>query len=108
MSNLVYTVYLTDKDGKLHTFSPGSDVPQWARQAIDNPLAWDSAPDPGGESASENTDKADSSEGPPPQSGPGASRKVWADWAAKHKVTVESDWKRDDIIDACKAAGVPV
>lgn len=105
MSSLVTYVSLFDEKGNLHSFGPSDSVPSWARTKITNPDVWD-APVEG--SASEHTDKADSSEEPPPQGGPGASRKVWADWAAKHNVAVESAWKRDDIIDACKAAGVPV
>lgn len=113
MSTLVYTVYLTDQDGKLHTFGPGSDVPEWARRAIDNSLAWDTPPSKDEElvfAASEDHGESVASPAaePPPQGGPGASRKVWADWAADHKVAVEDDWKRDDIIAACKKAGVPV
>ena len=47
-------------------------------------------------------------DGPPPQGGPGASRKLWADYATANGVAVEFAWKRDDIIAACEKAGVPV
>ena len=62
-------------------------------------LAW------GDESADSDSDEAD---GPPPQSGPGASRRLWAEYAQAHDVVVEAAWKRDDIIAACQRAGIAV
>jgi hypothetical protein len=108
MSALVTYVSLFDEKGNLHSFGPGDSVPSWARTKITNPDVWDAPVD-----AAEDGDHAQAPEAspaaePPPQGGPGASRKVWADWAALHKVAVEDGWKRDDIIAACKKAGVPV
>ncbi|WP_280481627.1 hypothetical protein [Nocardia cyriacigeorgica] len=47
-------------------------------------------------------------DGPPAQRGTGSNRQAWADYAESRGVTVEPDWKREDIIAACEAAGVPV
>lgn len=44
----------------------------------------------------------------PPQGGPGSGRDVWAAYAASKGVEVEAGDGRDEIIAACKAAGVPV
>lgn len=44
----------------------------------------------------------------PPQSGKGSGRDAWAAYAAQHDMTVADDDGRDEIIDACRAADVPV
>lgn len=44
----------------------------------------------------------------PPQSGPDASRQVWEEFATANGITVEANWKRGDIIEACIAAGIAV
>lgn len=114
MSRLTCFVYLTDENGEVHAFGPKSTVPDWARERITNPHIWDSAPSAevqpseivatggGGGAGGSNDD------GPPPQGGAGASRQKWADYATSKGVTVEADWKREDIIAACELAGVPV
>jgi len=102
MSSLVIHVSLFDETGNLHSFGPSDSVPDWARKRITNPSVWD------GGHADPAPAVAKSSDEPPPQGGPGASRKVWADWAARHNVDIEDAWKRDDIIEACEKAGVPV
>ena len=84
---LRYTVHLEDDQGRAHVFGPGDVVPAWARAKITNPLAWDDDDSAtqaaavhnrvelawGDESADSDSDEAD---GPPPQSGPGASRRL--------------------------------
>ncbi|CAM3742750.1 hypothetical protein ACXYTP_00085 [Tsukamurella ocularis] len=45
---------------------------------------------------------------PPPQDGPAASRLVWEEYATANGITVQANWKRGDIIEACIAAGVAV
>ena len=96
MASLTICVSLIDEAGNLHSFGPGASVPEWARKRITNPNVWDS---PVVEASADE---------PPPQGGPGASRQVWADYAASKDVTVQDNWKRDDIIEACEKAGVPV
>jgi hypothetical protein len=44
----------------------------------------------------------------PPQGGAGSGRDVWAQYAAAKGVSVPEGATRDEIIDACKKAGVPV
>lgn len=120
MSRLICFVHVADDKGDVQAFGPGSTVPEWARKKITNPNVWASqAPVqtveavvvPGGAasmpSAAGGTGGA-ALDGPPPQGGAGASRQKWADYATSKGVTVEADWKREDIIAACELAGVPV
>lgn len=44
----------------------------------------------------------------PPQGGPGSGKDVWAAYADSKGVEYDDDATRDEIIAACKAAGVPV
>lgn len=44
----------------------------------------------------------------PPHAGVGSSRDAWADYASASGVAVKDDWKRDQIIEACRQAGVAV
>lgn len=94
MASLVYTVYLSDAEGVPHHFGPGDEVPDWARKAITNPDAWDGA--------------ATDDDSPPPQGGPGSGLKAWLAYAEKHGVAVDSEWSRDDVIEALEKAGVAV
>lgn len=50
----------------------------------------------------------DGPQGPPPQSGAGSGRDVWAGYSARQGVPVEEGAGRDDIIAALKKAGKPV
>lgn len=117
MSRLTCYVYVTDDNGAVHGFGPGSTVPDWAREKITNPHAWAPGVDlpkieeiilgAGGEGG-RGAGAATPSDGPPPQGGTGATRQRWADYATSKGVEVEDDWKREDIIAACELAGVPV
>ncbi|MBF6411040.1 hypothetical protein [Nocardia farcinica] len=91
------------KGHEVHVFGPGDDVPEWARKQITRPELWDEAPQ-----VTVDGETSDPADGPPPQGGAGASRQRWADYAASNGVQVQDDWKREDIIDACEKAGVPV
>lgn len=104
MASLITSVSLFDESGNLHSFGPGGAVPDWARKRITNPQVWDSPTSPGDTPAP----GLDSAGTPPPQGGPGASRQVWADYATRNRVPVQDDWRRDDIIEACKKAGIEV
>lgn len=44
----------------------------------------------------------------PPHAGVGSGRDAWADYASANGVAVQDDWKRDQIIEACRQAGVAV
>ncbi|RIR09373.1 hypothetical protein [Mycobacteroides abscessus] len=44
----------------------------------------------------------------PPHAGVGSGRDAWADYASASGVAVQDDWKRDQIIEACRQAGVAV
>lgn len=46
--------------------------------------------------------------GPPPRAGAGSGRDAWADYARANEFDVAGDAKREDIIDALEAAGIPV
>lgn len=95
------------KDGVLHSFLPGDEVPEWAAKLITNPLAWgEDEPEPaqtvevtvgaGGEGGSH--------DGVPSKSGVGSSRQAWADYAESQGIEVDPDWKREDIIAAVEKA----
>ncbi|SHX31745.1 phage-like protein [Mycobacteroides abscessus subsp. bolletii] len=45
---------------------------------------------------------------PPPQAGTGSGRDAWAQYAIAKGVAVLEEWRRDQIIDACRQAGVAV
>jgi hypothetical protein len=45
---------------------------------------------------------------PPPRAGAGSGRDAWADYARANEFDVAGDAKREDIIDALEAAGIPV
>ena len=112
-----FAVHVHDSSGKLHSFLPGESVPEWAvalmgdhcfaaavAAAIDYNLA--NAHDTirlDGEGGT-----TSSGDGPPPTNGPGGGRDTWATYAQSHGVSVSDGWKRDQIIAACKDAGVPV
>jgi len=40
MSKLITTVHVVDKHGDNHIFSPGDNVPKWAKEKITNRKAW--------------------------------------------------------------------
>jgi hypothetical protein len=46
--------------------------------------------------------------GPPPRAGAGSGRDAWAEYARANEFDVAGDAKREDIIDALEAAGIPV
>lgn len=90
-----------------------SDLPAWAKERITNPDVWDkldSEPDPkrrGEDGAEGQTAGEPVGPTPPPKSGAGSSADAWLEYASAQGVDVEQDAKRDDIIAACDAAGVP-
>lgn len=43
---------------------------------------------------------------PPPKAGPGSGKAAWATYAEAFGVEVPADASRDDIVEACEAAGV--
>lgn len=45
---------------------------------------------------------------PPPLQGSGSSKAKWADYAESNGVEVHDGMSRDDIVGACRSAGVPV
>lgn len=103
-NNSEYTVHL-HQDGVLHSFEPGDEFPSWAAKLVHNPLVTGHKSDSGDAGGG---NPAPASDGVPPQAGAGSGRDAWADYAEQHGVDVDEDWKRDQIIDACKKAGVPV
>lgn len=102
-----YAVHL-HKDGELHSFLPGDDVPDWAAKLITNPLAWGDAeptvPDPDHEPDREPATGPVERDGVPAKSGVGSSRQAWADYAESKGIEVDPDWKREDIIEAVEKA----
>ncbi|MFC8182407.1 hypothetical protein ACFULT_26345 [Rhodococcus sp. NPDC057297] len=90
---LIAFVHVADENGTAHVFGPGDSVPEWARKKITNPTVWD------GESTKVEV---------PPQAGPKGGRDKWAAYAAANGVAADAEWKRDDIIEALEARGIPV
>jgi hypothetical protein len=102
-AQLRMTVYVTDGRGNVHRFRPGEEIPAWAVARIRNPRAW-------AEPVSDTplVKESPAAELPPPQGGQGSGRPVWAAYAARHNVAFTDDDSRDEIIDLCEQAGVPV
>jgi len=122
-----YTVHL-HRDGVLHSFRPGDELPDWAAARITNPLVLvDDSPDepdegapagdtdgeaiadPGGGDANPDPDADDRGDdadsGRPAENGLGATRDRWEAYAKAQGIEVESTWKREDIIKACVDQG---
>lgn len=97
-----FTVYLRDDDGTVHTFLPGTVPPEWAAKQMGDHCFADRTDVHVSAAARGRGDE------PPPHAGAGSGRDAWAAYAAAQGVTVDEDWKRDQIIDACQEAGVPV
>jgi len=97
-----YAVHL-HKDGELHSFLPGDEVPEWAAKLITNPNAWKPSESP--EPSDDSEVPADPVDARPAKAGPGASRQVWDDYATSKGVEVDPGWKREDIIAAVENAG---
>lgn len=91
---LIAYVHVFDVNGAAHVFGPGDSVPDWARAKITNPSVWDSV-----ELASMPV---------PPRAGPKGGRDKWALYAASVGVSVDPEWKRDDIIDRLLESGIAV
>lgn len=121
-----FTVHL-HRDGVLHSFAPGQDVPDWAAKKITNPYVRGEdasdprvpqqvtaarAPQPEPIPATSDADDPDADTAPaggglsrPPESGIGSGQPVWAEYARSKGIEVSADWKREDIIAACAKAG---
>ncbi len=103
-----YAVHL-HKDGVLHSFLPGDEVPEWAANLITNPLAWgEDEPDEPAQivevTVGSGGEGGVSHDGVPSKSGVGSSRQAWADYAESKGIEVDPDWKREDIIAAVEKA----
>ncbi len=88
-----------------------SEVNVWAHgkwYGPSYPAAGDLPADP--TETNERADEAvrDAQPEPPPRAGSGSSRAKWAAYATEQNVEFGDEDTRDDIIDACQAAGVPV
>lgn len=103
-----YAVHVRDTSGELHSFLPGDDVPGWAEKLLGEHCfatgdAEVAAADGGGEGS-----PSGGGDEPPPLAGPGSGRDHWAAYAREHHVAFDDDDKRDQIVDACREAGVRV
>lgn len=97
------------KDGEVHSFLPGDEVPGWAAEQMgDHCFA-------GGEDQFDEEgahppviNGGASAGGPPPQSGRGSGIDAWRDYALDQEIDVQEDWTREQIIAELEAAGKPV
>lgn len=99
-------------DRRRTTFGPGDEVPAWAAEKITNPAAWtgqdnDGSTPPPSAPKTETPDPPAGDE-PPPMHGKGSGLAAWKAYAVAHDVPHDEDAGRDELIDACRAAGVPV
>ena len=97
-------VVVTDSDGAFHSFSPGDEVPEWARSRVGDHVI-----DDGG--GSEDTPPSTPTPTPaapepeatppmPPVSGPGSGQPEWVRYARLlGRGDVTGEWSRQDIID---------
>jgi hypothetical protein len=98
MSRLVSFVHVRDQEGGYAVFGPDDeDIPGWALEQMGDHCF----------EGGERPDTASSSDGPPPKAGKGSSVDAWSAFASAKGVDIEPDAKRDDIIAALEAAGVP-
>lgn len=90
------------RDGVLHSFLPGDEVPEWAAARITNPYALGDQAEPDAE-PDDDEDEDEEVGARPAKTGPNASRQAWEDYAKSKHIEVDPDWKRDDIIAAVEA-----
>jgi hypothetical protein len=112
---LATAVHLTDESGIVHSFLPGQTPPKWARPLITNPKAWsvdDADEVPDGTVVDETPDTApdesihgEAGDSEVPKKN--ASTADWRAYADKHGFETDDDIKRDEIIAALTAAGIP-
>lgn len=103
-------VHVRDEHGDLHAFLPGDEPPAWAAKLMGRHCFVGAAPisEPAPEVSRPSASTPAVGGEPPPLAGAGAGRDVWSEYAAQHGVSVDDEWKRGQIIDACRNAGIPV
>jgi hypothetical protein len=99
-AHLVSNVHVYDERGEVHVFGVDDDVPEWAARKM-GAHCFEDGEHPFPESS------ADEGDTPPPKAGAGSSAEAWSKFAASKGVDVPADAKRDDVIAALEAAGVP-
>lgn len=87
---------------------PAESVEAPAEAFVDAPPSDAAAPDLVETNSTPEPPSSQTAVEPPPQSGRGASAEKWREYAASQGVEVAEDAKRDDVIDALRAAGKPV
>lgn len=103
------TVCLRGEDGITQSFLPGtseSEVPEWAAAKMGDHCWADTQAVPVVDDAK--SVSGGGPDGPPPQAGPSGTRDLWAAYAQSKDVAVPDDYRRSQIIEACKNAGVSV
>lgn len=110
-----FAVHLHDK-GQLHSFLPGTEVPQWAEKRLGEHCfegGEDAFNEDGRYQAVVHHDavlpaaRGGASDGPPPQAGPGSAKEKWVAYAEEHGVDVDG-LDKAGIIAELEEAGVPV
>lgn len=109
-----YAVHLTGDDGQLHSFLPGTEVPDWAAKRLGDhcfeggeDLFNDKgvpAPVVHGDAIVPDTVV----EGPPPRAGKGSGEQAWRDYAEKQGLDVSDVEGRDNIIAALEDEDIAV
>lgn len=99
---LVGFVHVSDEHFDVHSFGPNDKVPEWAARKMGTHCFADGA-HPFQDEPETQGEQADV----PARSGPKSSAEAWHAYAAAKGVVVDSAAKRDDVIVALEAAGVP-
>ena len=108
-------VHVVDDEGETHILGPEDDVPGWAAKRITNPKAWAGSPSlesaaGGGDGRKQGTSPSGSGAapgGPPPKAGAGSGLEAWLAYAKDQGFDIDGEPKRDELIAALEAAGVP-
>jgi hypothetical protein len=102
---LTGTVPIHQEDGTVAWYGPDDDIPADVAARIgDHAWITDDEPEP----EPEPDPDVDPAPVPPPLNGPGSGVEAWAAYAAALSVTVPEGAKRDEIVEAVRAAGHPV
>lgn len=114
---LATAVHLTDESGIVHSFLPGATPPKWARKLITNPKAWAASDEPDTDEVDEAPETPETPADAPEQPETpaeveipkkNASTDAWRAYADAKGFETDDDIKRDEIIAALQADGIPV
>lgn len=109
-----FAVHLSDENGQLHSFLPGSEPPTWAAKQLgdhcfeggEKLFNEDGVPQP--VIHHDAVVSEPSGDGPPPRAGKGSGEDRWRSYAESKGVDVSDAEGREDVIARLEESGVPV